>query len=668
MSTDITTAQQQETDYEDTPAGWANRWKHELKLARQELEPWHQRGDEVVKRFRDERKAGDKDKVKWNLFTSTTETKQATLYGQTPSVEVTRKFADAEDDVARVAGEMTERILNADIQSEDDTYAEALAYALEDRQLPGLGLARIRFVAEFETTQPTPPIQDEETGELLAPEVPAVEKVRPGTERVETDYVHWRDVLWGPARVWHEVPWVAFRSELSPKELKERFPKEGPLVQVKGKARAGEREEEGKPTPWARAVVWEIWHREDKRVYWYAEGHPRVLDIQDDPLGLRRFFPCPKPMMALTTTTACVPCPEYYVAQDLYEEVDSLSQRIKLLLKAVKAAGVYNKEFGAHLQQLLDADDNVLLPMEAYGAFQEKGGLNGIIDWMPIEQLVKAIAVLSQHRQLAKDALYEVTGMADIMRGAGGGPGTSATEQAIKAKFGSVRLQKQQDEFAKFATELQRLKFEVMAKHFTPQTLIAASNVMATPDRDKAQAAVQLLKSDAAFLRIDVKPESVALQDFAQLKGEALELAETLTRFLQGIAPLAQNVPGAMPYVLRLLQASLSRLRGASALEGILDQAIAAAERAASQPQPQQQGPSPEQAKLEAVRLKGQLDLAKEDKKLEHDIVRTQVETAAKAQQEAVQREENVMEAQQKHALQLGARDTDGPARPGGVR
>jgi hypothetical protein len=48
-----------------------------------------------------------------NLFTANTQTLESLLFGKTPQVDVERKYADSADDIARVAAEILERLLNA---------------------------------------------------------------------------------------------------------------------------------------------------------------------------------------------------------------------------------------------------------------------------------------------------------------------------------------------------------------------------------------------------------------------------------------------------------------------------------------------------------------------------------------------------------------------------
>jgi hypothetical protein len=651
-------ATETQTPESESSAARANHWQAELSAAHRDVEKWHTQGGKVVKRFLDER---DETKLegdtRWNLFTTNVETQMATLYGQTPRVSVSRRHADAQDDVARVASEMLERLLNSDIEKDGDSFAEALQYALEDRLLPGFGQLRVRYVVDMDAVPETPAQVDPRTGRELAPAIPAGEKK--ANERVETDYVHWRDFRWSPARTWGEVRWVAFKAQMSREALVERFGEEiGKAVPLNAKRPTGSDAPE-KPTPWSRADVWEVWDKEKREVIWYVEGFGQLLDTKEDPLGLEGFWPCPRPMLSLATTTSMVPKPAFVIAQDLYDEVDNLSTRIRLLTDAVRVAGVYDKANVGVKDLLSTGANNALIPVDSWALFSEKGGIKGAVDWLPLEQIVNAITFLSQQRMVAKDALYEVTGMADIMRGAASAAGASATEQSIKAKFGSVRLQRMQDEFARFASDVQRLKAEVVARHFDEATIIECSNVAHTPDAAAAGQAAALIKSGRSAYRVEVKPEAISLQDFSALKSEAMEVLGSLATFLQAMGPLAQQMPGSMPYLLQILQWSFSRVRGASSIEGVLDQAIAAAQQQAQQPQAAQP-PSPEQMKLQTQQLKGQQDLAKEDKKLQNALVLKQADVAAHAAQEQTQAEWNTREAAAKANISAATRAPGG--------
>lgn len=656
----------EQTNFEDTPRGWARRWQVELKAAQEDTHKWRDQGKKILERFLDERPAVYSGETRWNLFTTNVQTQMATLYGQTPTVAVQRRWADAKDDVARVAAEMLERLLNSDIEKDSDTFAQALQYALEDRLLPGLGLMRVRYVAEFEDVPAEPAQVDPVTGAVLAPEVPATQ--RKVFEEVATDYLHWQDVLWSPARVWHEVRWLAFRAEMQQAEFERRFDPGGAKKLWAAMPKMGKPEDKrNEPcTPWDRVAVWEIWDKDRRVVDWCVEGYVEVLDSKPDPYGLTGFWPCPRPLIANSTTSKFVPRPDFALAQDFYNEIDLVSTRITLLERAIRVAGVYSKDATSSIGRLIgEAAQNELLPVENWGAFSERGGIKGVVDWLPLEPITTALTALRDYRRELVDALYQVTGMSDILRGASD-PSETATAQGIKARFGSVRLQRLQDEIARFATDAQKLKAEIIAKHYDVGTILAQSNAEFTFDMELAPQAAELLKSRFSDYRIEVKPEAVSLTDFAALKQERMEVLAGLASFMQTAAPMGQQVPGSTPYLLQMMQWAVAGLRGSSGIEGVLDQAITAAQQAqeqAAQAGPQQPPPDP---KLQTQQLKGQQEMAKVQAELQGDLMRIQAETQANEQKERVQAEWNVREAAQKALISQAGRAMNPGQRGGG--
>ncbi len=658
---------EQPQDFADNPAGWAQRWKKEFVAAREALAKFRKTGLEVDKEFRGEVTAKNVNEVRIELFASIIQTKRAMMYGKTPQTTVTRRFADAKDDIARIAGEVLERNLNSDIERDSDCYKDALGNCLDDILLPGMGVMRFRYVAEFEPVPEKPAIKGPHpvTGEEveLAPLVPATE--RKVHEDVEKLYVHWDDFLFSAGgRVWRDVDWVAFRSPMRQDALIERFGKEiGGAIQFEKKS------DDKTPDPWARADVWEIWHKGSKRVFWFVENHPTTLDDKKDPLGLEGFWPCPRPMMANLTTMKLVPRADYALAQDIYRQLNVLATRINELTDAIRVAGLYDETAVGVERLLTESGRNILIPVKNWAMLSEKGGIRGMVDWFPLEQVVNAIAVTQERMQVLQDQLFQVTGWSDIMRGEATQAGATATEQRIKNSYGSVRIQAMQDEFARFASDGQRIVGEIIAKHFDPETILKRSNAeYAFEDPMQVRQAIDLIKSDFSCYRIEVKPEAVAMSDFASEKAERLEVLQALGGFFTQMAPLAQAMPGSQPYIAEMAQWSIAGLRGASGIEGTLDRMIQAAKDAAEQAamNPQQPPPDPkieaERMKQQTVMMKGQQDMQKEQLKLQNSLVQGQAEVQNDAVREQNQRIENVKEAAQR---QLAANMLKPPTIPG---
>jgi hypothetical protein len=104
-----------------------------------------------------------------------------------------------------------------------------------------------------------------------------------------------------------------------------------------------------------------------------------------------------------------------------------------------------------------------------------------------------------------------------------------------------------------------------------------------------------------AEYRISIEADSMAAMDWAAERDAAVQFMQGLGAFISQVSPMAQAVPGAAPYLLRLLQWSVSKFRVSGEIEGILDQAIAQMQNAGMQP-PQ---PSPLQQAEVAEKMAG---------------------------------------------------------------
>ena len=100
-----------------------------------------------------------------------------------------------------------------------------------------------------------------------------------------------------------------------------------------------------------KAIIYEIWDKQDRKALWLCKNHPKILDEQEDPLKLEHFFPCPPPMFANLTSEELVPTPNFTFYQDQANEIDELSSRITAIGKALKVAGVRDSSLAEGLEQ-----------------------------------------------------------------------------------------------------------------------------------------------------------------------------------------------------------------------------------------------------------------------------------------------------------------------------
>jgi hypothetical protein len=531
-----------------------------------------------------------------------------------------------------------ERLLNNDIESNGEEVTCVLRATLQDRLLPGLGCARVRY--EVETEQVS---AQTETGEAITEE-------KMVWEDAPIDYFHWRDVLWGWSRTWANIPWIAYRSWLNKDEVEARFGEEAAKDLMYKKQTVNDNMENSATDDpelggvWEKAEIWEIWDKVSRKVVFYSTGYDRILEERDDPLQLSGFFPSPPFFMANQTTSLYAPTPDFHLAENLYNEIDLLQTRIEIITEAVKVVGVYDSAAAGIARMFKEGMENQLIPVDSWALFAEKGGIAGQIDWVPIGDIVNALDKLRELRSESIDLLHQVTGMADVLRGGGAGQYEGTGQALLKAKFASVRVQALQDEFATFASNLMQIKAEVICRHFSPETIALRANIENSFDADIAPQAIMMLKDpDLARLRVIIRPETVAMVDYAQLKQERTEYITALATFMQSAAPLLDQDPGMMPYLLRLLQWGLSGFKGSSEIEGVIDKAIDAAEKASKEPK-EDPNAKAAQMQMQMEQMKQQAELAKIQAKAAADVEVRRVDQNADIATSAAQHQAKMVE------------------------
>ena len=458
----MTDTNEPQTERTDTnPKDTANFWQVQLGLADRDQQDWEKDGRLVVERYRAERKsAARRDTRSFNILYSNTETLKSALYGRAARPDVRRRFADR-DPAAREAAAVLERALIYCAEAYD--VDRCIEPALHDYLLPGRGVVRVEYEPVIKE------IADPLTG--MPVEVVADQIVR---ER----YVYWEDYRQTPARTFDDVWWVAFRHVMSREDLRDNKFEKAAAIPLNWSPETGDK----RPVPddLKKAEVWEIWDKSRRKRLWIVKGYDKPLRIDDDPYGLEGFFPLPEPIVAVADTQTLVPRPEYFEYRDQAEDLDEIVGRISRLTRALKRRGVYDQAV-KELKRLATAGDNQFIPVENWQALASKGGLQAAFQTEDISGIAAVLRELYQQRDMLVQGIYELTGIADIMRGATD-PAETFGAQRLKAQFGSTRIRRRQRAVQKWIRDLYKLKAEIIAEHFEPQKLTEITGIAVSPE------------------------------------------------------------------------------------------------------------------------------------------------------------------------------------------
>jgi hypothetical protein len=353
----------------------------------------------------------------------------------------------------------------------------------------------------------------------------------------------------------------------------------------------------------------------------------KILDTRDDPLKLENFWPCPKPMFSTITTDSLIPVPDFVLYQDQARQLDTLADRIDGFIQALKVRGVYDASEPSLARLFSEGENNALLPVKNYGAFSEKGGLQGAINLVDIAPIAQALNMSYQAMDQVKGQIYEIMGIADIQRGQTD-PNETLGAQIIKSNNASGRLKTMQHDVVNFATALLQIKAQIICQHFTDDTIIKISGAMQLSPQDQAliPQALALLKDEPAKnFRIEVTTDSMIYQDEQQEKQDRVEFLTAVSQFMQTALPVAQGVPELTPLLMEMLKFGVTAFKAGKGLEGLIDETAdqfrAQAEQAKGQPKP----PTAEQQKMQ---MQMQIEQAKMQADQQKMVMQQQIEQA----------------------------------------
>lgn len=559
------------------PSTVVTYWINEIKASRKREKSYRTMGKEVLSLYGAD---DDEYETPFNILYSNTETLRPALYSAQPRSVVQRRFKD-DDPLGKLASDANRRMLDyhLDTNKEDyETLNEAMGSAVLDALLPGRGMVQAKYDANFVAIDEPRPPDDRDDDPVAGP----ARSEYAEKEQVCFESVIWDRVHFGYAKKWQKMPWLAYESHLTKEEVAGLL---GKKIAVKlTYSRKENDEDDGKRSKedekdGARktACIYQIWDKAGGRKVRYIS--PNYLDgelrVDDDPLNLTGFFNTPRPLMFVEKSGSLIPTAPYKMYKSQADELNRLTRRIKKITEAIKARGLYLGNKGADIEKLMEKDDNALVPLEATSLAGLDKGIQDMIWFMPLDVLIAVLQQLFQARESCKQVIYEITGIADIMRGA-----TNASEtlgaQKIKNQWGTLRLKRMQSEVQRYVRDLLRMTSEIAGKQFDEETWAKMTGLpfLLTAQRQQLDqqvavytqsgqplppelqqqlgvpvwgAVLKLLKDDAerAF-RIDIETNSTIQPEAAEDQEGITALLTAFGQTMQSIGPLV--LQGVLPF------------------------------------------------------------------------------------------------------------------------
>lgn len=609
----------------------AKRWLAEIKAYEETCaQKWLESCKKITEIYRN-----DTNKKGFNVLWSNVETTLPLMYSQTPVPSVTRRVKGKSAD-SRVACIILERALEFELDVADfDSVVESV---VKERLLYGRGVPWVRYVAdiaEFDddvTLGADEEPESDDTGLVVDPETSertVKRKVRRKVgERIEFDIVPHDCFGHIEAPRWSKVSAVWKKEVLTRRQIEARF---GARVanDVTYKTRKGVDEEESGKETFERADIYEVWDKEERRVLWVSPDYKGkgTIDEMDDPLHLRRFFPCPMPLYGTLTSNTLIPVPDYDQYRDQASEINRITGRISQIIESIKVRGVYDASIPALKDLLTSGMENDMLAVEQWSTFSQAGGLKGAVDFIPVRDLVETLVRLYERREALKQEIFEITGISDIVRGASD-PNETASAQRIKGSYAANRIGKHQRSVQTVVRDMIEIAGEIIAEHYSPTTLWEVSGFaddMPTELEGENmevvfQSALELLQNDRLrTVRVDIETDSTISPDKAAEGEQRAAFLQMASGFIEKAAAVAQQQPLLAPLFGKMLLFGARGFPQSRELEAELEAAI----DTMLQQQPQQQetdgAGAAEMAKVQMQQAKAQMDAQIAEAKLQLD-------------------------------------------------
>jgi hypothetical protein len=629
------------------------KWTKVIAAYDNEFKKWEGRTKKIIRRYKDEFRDNQRGngQTKFNILWSNVQTLSAATFAKLPKPDVSRRFRD-NDPVGRIASLILERCLDYEIQHYSD-YGSTLRCCVYDRFLGGRATAWVRYEPHMQAISLQLP-----TDGLGASEDIDTPQEELDYECTPTDYVNWSDFGHTVARTWEEVPAVWRKVYMRRAALVERFGEElGNKIPLDSNPDTDKKDANYKEDNQTTALIYEIWDKETKQALWMSKSMDEFLDVRDDPLGLENFFPCPKPIYATISNESLVPVPDFALYQDQANELDILSDRIDGLIKALQVKGVYNAAIPELARLFTEGDNNSLIPVKDWQFFAEKNGLSGAIDLVDIKPIAEALIQAYTAMDQVKGQVYEITGISDIIRGQSEASET-ATAQQLKGQYASLRLKTVQDEVARFAAELLRMKAQIICTKYSPQTIltISAAEQLNPVDHDKIGPALELLKNNPLrSFRVDVSTDSLVYMDEQQEKQDRMEFLTASSNFLEKAVMAGEQAPQLVPLMMEMMKFGVTGFKVGKTIEGVFDETAEQLKQAQANPKPNPEAQAAEmEAKVEQQKLQAQQQM--EQMRVQADIQIEQARAQANMQIENTKAQMQMQLDAMKHEREMEAK------------
>lgn len=617
------------------------------------------------------------------------------LFGKVPEPRSKRAFG-IDDEIALTMGLVNDRL--AEHLIENGECRDVWVASVQDFIHSAKASVQVLFSGDTESYRiPLTAVEKDyltEEGEVYEGEVESegegeainyfgyAERLKEGTKKIKLATLPFDEVLHTPeAKSNAEITEKAYKFCLPFDEAEELFNPDGkrslPYTTAKyyDEHEVGETDADKNKSPGRILEGWECYCKHTRTKYWVCEKFTEdFLLTEPDTDDLRGFFPSTEFIVVNKRRKSLYPTPNWVYLESTAKQITKMYGRIFDLVDSIEPKAVV---YGAS-KELIDALNSPGLRYVTAGKMMdilEKGGVQNLIQFIPVKELVDALARTMDLEQHFKDEFAEFFHLPDILRGQAD-PDQSATQSEILQDEAHDTFRVVKDLIFKMIRDSVDLMLDLAYKKLTDQEIAdiigydyLPSGTPPTPPtpenpqgepgtlghKERFPEALARLRSDAQrLIRIDFETDSTSFRDDKRDIERAKLVSDTAIQGMQMISQIAD--PSLMPIAMNVFLGVLESIGGSSKTEDMIRKAVSDLKKAkASQPA------KPPDTEMMKVELKGQeLQLkaqseqmrnANEQQKIQVENAKTEIKALEIAGKQKIAEFEMAFNAQLEKAL-----------------
>jgi hypothetical protein len=594
-------------------------------------------------------------KQSYPIYWASCKTLEPAYYSRTPRITTRRQF-DIKDDIALTASILLERLGTYLVDHSD--FDAVMQSAVQDFIHADKATVQVAYTAELGETavrNPLLPQQDPQTGAVVYVDMAGnlydgeVMQDQEGffynttdtvaqNQRVYVSVCNYDEVLHTPeAKCQEEIRDQAYYFYMTKEEAEKRFGADA-VKNIKWKKVKGE-DKESQGDEYEESLVdsfvegWECWDKASKKVYWFTEQNVEdFLDVKDDPYGLVDFFPSCPFVISSRPSKSLYPTSAYAQTASLLKQLHSMTEKVNKLIHGIRRRALVdgaNEELIFALESLQSGEFVAITNLQA---IIEKGGVQNLVWYLPVQELVSAIMELTQLQSQFKNDFYEWFGLPDILRGASD-PIETAAAQELKSASAHDRFKFNKKLVAQLARDAIQKMVDLALGTFTDEYLaeVVGYRYLDMDKQQNYQAAIELLRNDKSrMIRIDIETDTMSFADEQMRHNQISQAVQVITSGLDKIVQMSQTSPQYAIVGLQCLLYSLDAIAVGKEFSSQVKQAVGALLEKLNQPN--QAPPPPDYLQMQ-IQLQAQAQQAQAQQK-ERELQIREVETNLKAQKQ----------------------------------